>query len=45
MERDSEVLSGLVLGRNRDGRCHYDPKVKQELVKMGFGEQWNRKPT
>ena len=36
MESNSGVLSGLVLGRNRDGRCHYDPKVKQELVKMGL---------
>ena len=36
MESNSGVLSGLVLGRKRDGRCHYDPKVKQELVKMGL---------
>jgi hypothetical protein len=33
MENDSEVLSGLVLGRLRDGRCRYDPQVKQELVR------------
>lgn len=33
MENDSEVLSGLVLGRIRDGRCRYDPQVKQELVR------------
>jgi transposase-like protein len=33
MENDSEVLSGLVLRRIRDGRCRYDPQVKQELVK------------
>jgi transposase-like protein len=33
MENDSEVLSGLVLGRTRDGRCRYEPQAKQELVK------------
>ena len=33
MDNDSEVLSGLVLGRLRDGRCRYDPQVKQELVR------------
>jgi transposase-like protein len=33
MENNTEVLSGLVLGRIRDGRCRYDPQVKQELVK------------
>ena len=33
MEKDSEVLSGLVLGRLRDGRCRYDQQVKQELVR------------
>jgi transposase len=33
MENDSEVLSGLVLARLRDGRCCYDPQVKQELVR------------
>ena len=33
MEKDSEVLSGLVIGRLRDGRCRYDPQVKQELVR------------
>ena len=33
MENDSEVLSGLVLARQRDGRCRYDPQVKQELVR------------
>ena len=33
MEKDSEVLSGLVLGHLRDGRCRYDPQVKQELVR------------
>ena len=32
MENNAEVLSGLVLERIRDGRCRYDPKVKQELV-------------
>jgi len=34
MESNSEVLGGLVLGRKRDGRCRYDPRVKQELVKI-----------
>lgn len=33
MENDTEVLSGLVLGRARDGRCRYDLQVKQELVR------------
>lgn len=32
MEHNSEVLSGLVLKRIRDGRCRYDPQIKQELV-------------
>jgi hypothetical protein len=32
MENTAEVLSGLVLKRIRDGRCRYDPQVKQELV-------------
>lgn len=36
MENNSEVLSGLVLKRIRDGRCLYDPQVKQELVKRGL---------
>jgi hypothetical protein len=26
-------LVGLVVGRKRDGRCRYDPEVKQELVR------------
>ncbi len=33
MENNPEILSGLVLGRIRDGRCRYDTQVKQELVK------------
>jgi transposase-like protein len=33
MEYESGVLSGLVVGRMRDGRCRYDPQVKQELVR------------
>jgi transposase-like protein len=33
MENNSEVLSGLVVAHRRDGRCRYDPQVKQELVK------------
>lgn len=32
MENNSEVLSGLVVKRIRDGRCSYGPQVKQELV-------------
>ena len=32
MEINSEVLNGLVVARRRDGRCRYDPQVKQELV-------------
>lgn len=36
MENNSEVLSGLVLRRIRDGRCRYDPQVKQELVKRAL---------
>jgi transposase len=32
MQNNPEVLSGLVVGRMRDGRCRYDPQVKQELV-------------
>ena len=31
-ESDSELLSRLVTGRHRDGRCRYDPQAKQELV-------------
>ncbi|WP_394755121.1 IS66-like element accessory protein TnpA [Rhodoferax sp.] len=33
MQNDSEVLSGLVFGHLRDGRCRYDRQVKQELVR------------
>jgi transposase len=33
MENNSEVLNGLVVAHRRDGRCRYDPQVKQELVK------------
>jgi transposase-like protein len=36
MENDTEVLSGLVLRRIREGRCHYDPQVEQELVQRGL---------
>jgi hypothetical protein len=32
MQNNPVVLSGLVAGRIRDGRCRYDPQVKQELV-------------
>jgi len=34
MQRNSEVLSGLVVGHKRDGRCRYDPQVKQELIRQ-----------
>ena len=36
MESDSEVLSGLVVKRTCDGRCRYDPQVKQELVRRAL---------
>ena len=31
-EMNSELLSRLVMGRDRDGRRRYDPQAKQELV-------------
>ena len=34
MQNDSVVLSGLVVGQKRDGRCRYDPQVKQELIRQ-----------
>ena len=34
MQMNSEVLSGLVAGHKRDGRCRYDPQVKQELIRQ-----------
>ena len=34
MQDNSEVLSGLVVGHKRDGRCRYDPQVKQELIRQ-----------
>jgi len=34
MQKDSEVLSGLVVGHKSDGRCRYDPQVKQELIRQ-----------
>lgn len=34
MQRNSGVLNGLVVGHKRDGRCRYDPQVKQELVRQ-----------
>jgi len=33
MQNTTEVLTGLVVGHKRDGRCQYDPQVKQELVR------------
>ena len=32
-ESDSELLSRLVTGRHRDGRCRYDAQAKLELVR------------
>jgi transposase-like protein len=32
MNENSEVLSRLVVGHKRDGRCQYDPAAKQELI-------------
>lgn len=32
-EMNSELLTRLVTGRKRDGRCRYDPEAKQELVR------------
>lgn len=34
MQNNSEVLSGLVVGHKRDGRCRDDPQVKQELIRQ-----------
>jgi transposase-like protein len=34
MRDNSEVLSGLVVGHKRDGRCRYDPQVNQELIRQ-----------
>ena len=34
MQKSTEVLSGLVVGHKSDGRCWYDPQVKQELVRQ-----------
>lgn len=31
-EMNAELLARLVVGRKRDGRCNYDPLVKQALV-------------
>lgn len=36
MQSTSETLIGLVVGHKRDGRCQYDPKVKQELVRRSM---------
>jgi transposase-like protein len=36
MQNNSEVLVGLVVGHKRDGRCQYDPEVKQELVRRSM---------
>jgi transposase-like protein len=36
MENNSEVLSGLVVARRRDGRCRYDLQAKQELVRRAL---------
>ena len=34
MNENSEVLSRLVVGHKRDGRCQYDPAAKQELIRQ-----------
>lgn len=34
MQKNSEVFNGLVVGHKRDGRCRYDPQVKQELIRQ-----------
>ena len=34
MQNNSEVLIGLVVGHKRDGRCRYDPQVKQDLIRQ-----------
>ena len=34
MQKNSKVLSGLVVGHKSDGRCRYDPQVKQELIRQ-----------
>jgi transposase-like protein len=34
MQKNTEVLSGLVVGHKSDGRCRYDPQVKQELIRQ-----------
>ena len=34
MHESTEVMSRLVVGRKRDGRCQYDPAAKQELVRQ-----------
>ena len=34
MQKNTEMLSGLVVGHKSDGRCKYDPQVKQELVRQ-----------
>ena len=32
-EIDTELVSRLVMGRKRDGRCNYDPQAKAEIVR------------
>jgi transposase-like protein len=34
MQRNSEILIGLVVGHKSDGRCRYDPQLKQELIRQ-----------
>lgn len=34
MQKNSEVWNGLVVGQKRDGRCRYDPQLKQELIRQ-----------
>ena len=34
MNENTEVLSRLVVGHKRDGRCQYDPAAKRELIRQ-----------
>ncbi len=34
MQKNTEVLSGLVVGHKSDGRCRYDPQIKRELIRQ-----------
>jgi transposase-like protein len=34
MQKSTVVVGGLVVGHKSDGRCTYDPQVKQELIRQ-----------